>query len=91
MSDRRVGLEAAPDDAQLEEWLGQKLDAANEEKEEILRDFIDMVKMGIDDGEPWLWGYARLLNFLSTLDSPKLIRVLSAAIWEIMEAETYGT
>ena len=85
--DRRVGLEAAPDDAQLEEWLGQKIDAASEEMEEILGDFIDMVKMGMDSGEPWLWNYARLLNFLATLDNPKMIRVLSVALWTIMEAE----
>lgn len=87
MSNRRVGLEAAPDDAQLEEWLSQKIDEASEEMEEILRDFVDMVKMSMDDGEPWLWNYARLLNYLTTLDDPKRIRVLSVALWTIMEAE----
>ncbi|UOW93398.1 hypothetical protein SEA_LABELLE_73 [Mycobacterium phage Labelle] len=85
--ERRVGLEAAPDDAQLEDWLGQKIDSANEEMEEILGDFVDMVKLSMDDGDPWLWNYARLLNFLATLDNPKMIRVLSAALWTIMEAE----
>lgn len=84
---RRVGLEAAPDDAQLEEWLGQKIDAASNEMEEILGDFVDMVKLSMDDGDPWLWNYARLLNFIATLDNPKMIRVLSAALWTIMEAE----
>ncbi|AKU45361.1 hypothetical protein MADRUGA_71 [Mycobacterium phage Madruga] len=85
--ERRVGLEAAPDDAQLEDWLGQKIDSASEEMEEILGDFVDMVKLSMDDGDPWLWNYARLLNFLATLDNPKMIRVLSAALWTIMEAE----
>lgn len=87
MADRRVGLEAAPDDAQLEEWLGQKIDSASDEMEEILGDFVDMVKLSMDDGEPWLWNYARLLNYLATLDNPKMIRVLSVALWTIMEAE----
>jgi hypothetical protein len=91
MTERHVGLEPAPDDDQLEEWLGHKIDEASEEMEALIEEFVDVVKAGQEEDEPYLWSYARLLNHLATLDSPKMLRVLSAAIWTITEAELYGT
>lgn len=86
-----VGLNPVPDDAKLEDWLEELLEAANKEKESLLEEFVDVVQYGKNEGEPYLFAYARLLNHLASLDHPLLIHILSAAIWEIMEAETYGS
>jgi hypothetical protein len=83
----RVGLEPAPDDNNLVDWLEQRLKEADEQKEKLIEEFIDVVKYGQEEDEPYLFSYARLLNHLATLNTPDLIKILSAAIWEIMEAD----
>ena len=87
----RVGLNPVPDDAKFSEWLEELLEAASNEKDFLLEEFVDVVKYGAENGDPKIWGYARLLNHLATLDQPLLIRILSAAIWQIMEADEDGT
>lgn len=85
MTDRRVGLEAAPKDEDLVDWLSDKLEKADNELEEIVSTLADVMEYGKEEGEPYLFGYARLLNHLTSLNQPKLIRVLSAALWQLME------
>lgn len=79
----KVGLSSVPDDANLIEWLNSLYVDANNELLDYLKEWNEVVDMTKEDNDPIEWAYARLLNNLSSLDNPKLIRMLSAFIWNM--------
>jgi HSP90 family molecular chaperone len=88
MPDNRVGLEPAPDDDKLVEWLREKIDKAEKDFNKLVSDFHEVVDYGIEEGEPFEFAYARLLNFCASLSQKELIELLSGATWYVRHLDT---
>jgi len=88
MADDRVGLEPAPDDKNLVVWLKEKLDRNEKEFNKIIEDFHEVINYGIEKGEPYEFGYARLLNFCATLNQKQIVELLAYSIWYIRELDS---
>jgi hypothetical protein len=75
-----IGVEPVPDD-EIEKWLKAKLSIAEEEAQKLASEFKEVIEMGEQKGDPEIFAYARLLNHLAELESPALLRILSAYVW----------
>lgn len=78
-----VGPIPVPNDTNLADFLTKLRHEATLELEVLLSEFSEVIDYGKEEGEPEEFAYARLLNQLATIETPKLIRILSAAIWRI--------
>lgn len=76
-----VGLESVPNDAEIVGWLNHRFSEHSEQLVNYLREFNEVVELTRSDGEPIEFAYARLLNNLALLDSPKVLNMLAAMIW----------
>lgn len=77
----RIGVDPVPPDEEKEAWLKTKLGLAAVAATKLAADFDDAAQYSIEQGEPEIFAYARLLNHLASLDTPTLIRILSAFVW----------
>lgn len=77
----RIGVDPVPSDEEKEAWLQKKLDQATDLAKELAAGFDDAAQYSKEQGEPEIFAYARLLNHVATLDTPTIIRILSAFVW----------
>ena len=82
---RRIGLHQVPDDADMAKFLEELLANAKKELARLITEFDEVLEYGEEEGEPKIFGYARLLNHLSETKNPELVRMLSAAVWAMQE------
>jgi hypothetical protein len=81
--DGRVRPEPVPDDENIAEWLDEK----EEIHEAIVNEMLDAINGVIDqtrsEGEPDIFAYGKLLNYLASTDikQPELIAICAAALW----------
>lgn len=79
---RRVGIRAIPDDADLAKFLfalSEEYEAKIKDVNEQMDDTIDQT---IRSKEPPIFAFAKLLNYLASLEKPELIELLAASIWK---------
>lgn len=81
----RIGLHQVPDDEAIEDFLFKLLKEAKGELGTLITEFDEVLEYGDEEGLPKIFGYARLLNHLSEVKKPELIRMLSAAVWAMQE------
>lgn len=82
-----VGLEPVPD-GEMEQWLSEKLESATEEMEETIQSLHEAVQYGVENDEPYIFSYARLLNHIANhMDHATMVKTLSASLWMIAEAD----
>lgn len=86
MKKDRVGLTPIPTDANVDQFLEDLWREHSQELERLLGDMKRTIEQTEDDGEPAMFAYGKLLNYLASDEAkrPKLIRLLAAAIWELV-------
>lgn len=84
MKKNRVGLTPIPTDANVEYFL-QELSGDNHEKLiNVLEDLRRTLAQTQEAGEPTIFAYGKLLNFLAANKKPDMVRLLAAALWELV-------
>lgn len=81
----RVGLTPIPTDANIEYFLNDLYANHRKKLNEVLLDMAGTIERTEAVGEPAIFSYAKLLNYLSSeqVKKPELIRLLAAALWEL--------
>jgi hypothetical protein len=84
-----IGLHPVPPDAVLEEYLNETIQKDVARLDGQLELLWDAVEESLDKGQPEVFAYAKLLNFLAsdTLDKPDLVHLCAAAMWKLYEIE----
>lgn len=82
----RVGVTPVPNDADIESFLSELCGENNDDLQTILADMKNTIIQTENAGQPCIYAYGKLLNFLASdaLSEPKMVRLLAAAIWELM-------
>ena len=82
--DNPPGLEAVPNvpDEEMVKWLRMKFYTSKVELLQYQVELAEVMQVLHSKDDPPEFGYARLLNNLSAMDQPRLIRMLSALLWE---------
>jgi len=82
--ERHVGLTPIPTDANVEEFLEELWLEHYEELATILSELQQTIAQTEDAGEPAIFAYGKLLNYLASSEvmKPTLIRLLAASLWE---------
>lgn len=85
MKRSHVGLTPIPTDANVTEFLQQLWAEHNEQLSTIVGELQQTIAQTEDVGEPDIFAYGKLLNYLasSEVTKPDLIRLLAAALWEL--------
>jgi ABC-type cobalamin transport system ATPase subunit len=87
---RHIGLNPVPDDVNLESFLVKIMEQNDEQLEKFIDELHDTVKETMEAGQPFIFSYGKLLNYLAREDSvtqPWLINAFSVAVWKLMEAD----
>lgn len=82
MTDKFVGLEAAPSDDELVAWLRHKKAMSGLAVVQYVQEFEGVYNMTVGNDEPKEFAFARLLNNLATLESSDVLHMLAAMIWD---------
>ena len=84
-----IGLHPVPPDAILEDYIKETIQKDIENLGGQLELLWDAVEESLDKGQPEVFAYAKLLNFLAsdTLDKPDLVHLCAAAMWKLYEIE----
>lgn len=84
-----IGLHPVPPDAVLEEYLKETIQQDIARLDGQLELLWDAVEESLDKGQPEVFAYAKLLNFLAsdTLDKPDLVHLCAASMWKLYEIE----
>ena len=82
MAKRHVGFTPIPKDADIAEFLQNLIKEQREELGATLKQLYDTIEQTHEAEEPTVFAFAKLLNFLASLEKPELVRLLSAALWE---------
>jgi hypothetical protein len=84
-----IGLRPVPPDAVLEEYIKQTIASDLERLNGQLELLWDAVEESLEKGQPEVFAYAKLLNFLAsdTLDRPDLVHLCAASMWKLYEIE----
>lgn len=82
----RIGVTPVPNDVDIEIFLSELCAENNDDLQEILTDMIRTIEQTEEEGQPAIYAYGKLLNFLASdaMSEPKIVRLLAAAIWEFM-------
>lgn len=79
---RRIGIRAVPDDADIAKFLGAMIEENQEKRIEVENQLRDTVDETIRQNQPPVFAFAKLLNYLATLEKPDLIELLSSCLWK---------
>ena len=84
-----IGLRPVPPDAVLEEYISKTIAKDISVLDGQLEFLWDAVEDCLDKGQPEVFAYARMLNFLAsdTLSKPELVHMCAAAMWKLYEQE----
>jgi hypothetical protein len=84
-----IGLRPVPPDAVLEEYIKETIKKDEERLNGQLELLWDAVEESLEKGQPEVFAYAKLLNFLAsdTLDRPDLVHLCASAMWKLYEIE----
>jgi hypothetical protein len=87
--DRRVGLTPVPDNANVEAFLQSVAEDHDQELFHVLVDMKATIEQTHEAGEPAIFAYGKLLNFLASdkLTDPDRLKLLAAALWELSHHE----
>lgn len=82
---RRVGITPIPTDANVEHFLEGLRSDNQDSLDAVLSDMRKTIAQTEHVGEPVVFAYGKLLNYLASTEvrKPDLIRLLAAAIWEL--------
>lgn len=79
---RRIGIRAVPDDADIAKFLSELSEEYKKKAEEIEDQLVDTIDQSIEEGQPPIFAFGKLLNYLATMEKPELIEVLSGMLWK---------
>lgn len=82
---KRVGFQPIPDDVNVADYLRETERKHSAELEEILEELRRTMSDTTSIGQPAIFAYGKLLNFLAAgvLSEPELHKLLAAALWEL--------
>lgn len=79
---RRIGIRVIPDDVDIANFV-KKLDREYQVKvDEIKIQLEETINQTLKQGQPRIFAFAKLLNYLATLEKPELIEMLSSTLWK---------
>jgi hypothetical protein len=86
MRKNRVGLIPIPTDANIEFFLEDLRQDHKKLLDALLDDLAKTVEETAEGGQPPIFAYGKLMNYLSSheVKKPELIRLLAVALWELM-------
>jgi hypothetical protein len=78
---RRIGIRAIPDDADIAKFLQKLIEEYDEKVGVQKQELADTIEQTIRNDEPPVFAFAKMLNFLATLEKPELIELLAGLLW----------
>lgn len=87
---REIGLTPVPQNVNIEDFLQEIMKQNDDQLEEFISELHDTVKETTEAGQPFIFSYGKLLNYLAREESitqPWLINAFSIAVWKLMEAD----
>lgn len=79
---RRIGLKPVPDDADIANFLHKTMEEYNEKFNDTKKELEDTLEQTIIEGEPPIFAFGKMLNYLATLEKPELIELLAGCMWK---------
>jgi hypothetical protein len=87
---RSIGPRPVPDDQELSEFILDLLNESCATLDEKMEELRDAISETLSNGQPRVFAYAKLLNYLNTQEVPQLIYLCACAMWKINEADKDG-
>jgi hypothetical protein len=84
MGDNLTPVPPEPTDNELDVFLQDLFKDHAEEMREVIFGLEQTIDHTKDSDEPHYFSYGKLINYIGTLDHPELVRILSAALWELI-------
>jgi translation initiation factor 2B subunit (eIF-2B alpha/beta/delta family) len=79
----RIGLTPVPDDEELLRFLKKTISHDTDHLEEVMADLMGSVEETLSKEQPEEFVYAKLMNFLASLERPVRIHLCAAALWKL--------
>lgn len=80
--DRRIGIRAIPDDADIAQFLGNLAEEYKKKSDDVGDQLIETIDDSIAENQPPIFAFGKLLNYLATLEKPELIELLAGSLWK---------
>lgn len=86
MKKRRVGFTPIPTDANIQFWLDDLVADHKTLLDALLNDLARTVEETAEKGQPPIFAYAKMMNYLASeqVKKPEVVRLLAAALWELL-------
>jgi hypothetical protein len=78
---RRIGIRAIPDDVNIATFLSKMIEEHDHKREAVEEQLADTLEETIRASQPPVFAFAKLMNYLATLEKPELIELLSSSLW----------
>lgn len=82
---RHIGIRKIPSDADLEKFLESLIKEYLDETDKTVGELNETIKETEDSGQPSSFAFAKMLNYLATLEKPELIELLAGALWHLAD------
>ena len=83
---RRIGIRSLPPDADIAVFLQSIKEEYSSKREEIKEQLTETIDESIENNQPPIFAFGKLLNYLASREKPELIELLASCLWE----ETWG-
>ena len=80
-----IGLVPVPDDGELSDFIRKMIVSDSEQCDRHTAELAETVEATREMEEPEEFAYARMLNFLESLEEKDLIHLCASALWRIHE------
>ena len=80
-----IGLIPVPDDEELSDFIRKMIENDSEACDRHTAELAETIEVTQEAEEPEEFAYARMLNFLESLEDKDLIHLCAASLWRIHE------
>lgn len=78
---RRIGLKPVPDDADIAKFLAKTMEEYTQKTNATIKQLEETLEQTIQDEQPPIFAFGKMLNYLATLEKPELIELLAGSLW----------
>lgn len=80
---RHIGIRLVPDDADVAKFLSDLSEEYKKLSKEKGEELIETIEETMRSGQPPIFAFGKMLNYLATLEKPELVEILAGALWTL--------
>lgn len=79
---RHIGIRSVPDDADIAKFLRSLCEEYKHKNNLVEDQLLETIDDTIEQKQPPIFAFGKLLNYLATLEKPELIEILAGSLWK---------